>query len=142
MSYSPGIRWTAMKPTATPGSPTSQRASAITGRAAHAAKSPDAGRSALDGVEIMTHALNLLREHVPQETRIHYVITKGGDAANIVPETAELSLIVRHPDQRALESIWERVLNCAQAGALATGTTMSFEVTSSYTNMVHTPRSS
>jgi aminobenzoyl-glutamate utilization protein B len=109
------------------------------GRAAHAAKSPDAGRSALDGVEIMTHALNLLREHVPQETRIHYVITKGGDAANIVPENAEASLIVRHPDQRALESIWERVLNCAQAGALATGTTMSFEVTSSYTNMLHTP---
>lgn len=109
-----------------------------TGRAAHAAKSPDAGRSALDGVEIMTHALNLLREHVPQETRIHYVINKGGDAANIVPETAELGLIVRHPNQRALESIWERVLNCAQAGALATGTTMSFEVTSSYANMVHT----
>lgn len=110
-----------------------------TGRAAHAAGSPDAGRSALDGVEIMTHALNLLREHVPQETRIHYVITKGGDAANIVPENAEISLIVRHPDQRALESIWERVLNCAQAGALATGTSMSFEVTSSYANMVHTP---
>lgn len=110
-----------------------------TGRAAHAAGSPDAGRSALDGVEIMTHALNLLREHVPQETRIHYVITKGGDAANIVPENADLSLIVRHPDRRALESIWERVLNCAQAGALATGTTMSFEVTSSYANMVHTP---
>jgi len=110
-----------------------------TGRAAHAAKSPDAGRSALDGVEIMTHAVNLLREHVPQETRVHYVISKGGDAANIVPETAELSMIVRHPDQRQLESIWERVLNCAQAGALATGTTMSFEVVSSYTNMVHTP---
>ena len=110
-----------------------------TGRAAHAAKSPDAGRSALDGVEIMTHALNLLREHVPQETRIHYVITKGGDAANIVPETAELSLIVRHPDQKSLESIWERVLNCAQAGALATGTAMSFEVNSSYANMLHTP---
>lgn len=110
-----------------------------TGRAAHAAKSPDAGRSALDGVEITTHALNLLREHVPQETRIHYIVSKGGDAPNIVPETAELSLIVRHPDQRQLESIWERVLNCAQAGALATGTTMSFEVTSSYSNMVHTP---
>lgn len=111
----------------------------FTGRSAHAAASPDAGRSALDGIEIMTHALNLLREHVPQETRIHYVITKGGDAANIVPETAELSLIARHPDQRQLESIWERVLNTAQAGALASGTTMNFEISSSYTNMVHTP---
>ena len=109
------------------------------GRAAHAAGAPEAGRSALDGVEIMTHAVNLLREHVPEETRMHYVITKGGDVANVVPENAELSLIVRHPDQRVLESIWERVLNCAQAGALATGTEMSFEIGGSYTNMVHTP---
>jgi aminobenzoyl-glutamate utilization protein B len=108
------------------------------GRAAHAAGAPDAGRSALDGIEIMTHALNLMREHVPQETRMHYVITKGGDAANIVPENAELSIIVRHPNQKSLESIWEWALNCAQAGALASGTTMSFEVTSAYANMVHT----
>lgn len=109
------------------------------GKAAHAAGAPDAGRSALDGIEIMTHALNLMREHVPQETRMHYVITKGGDAANIVPENAELSIIVRHPNQQMLESLWERVLNCAQAGALATGTTMSFEVTSGYANIVPTP---
>jgi aminobenzoyl-glutamate utilization protein B len=82
----------------------------------------------------MTHAVNLLREHVPQETRMHYVITRGGSAANIVPDLAELSLIARHPDQRALEGIWERVLNCAQAGALASGARMEFEITSSYAN--------
>jgi aminobenzoyl-glutamate utilization protein B len=108
----------------------------FTGRAAHAAASPDAGRSALDAIEVMTHAVNLLREHVPQETRIHYVITQGGSAANIVPETAELSIIVRHPDQKTLESIWERVLNTAQAGALATGTTMKVEIASGYANYV------
>lgn len=107
-----------------------------TGRAAHAAASPEAGRSALDAVEVMTHAVNLLREHVPQETRMHYVITQGGSAANIVPETAELSIIVRHPDQKTLESIWERVLNCAQAGALATGTTMNVKIASGYANYI------
>lgn len=110
-----------------------------TGKAAHAAASPDAGRSALDGVEIMTHAINLLREHVPQETRMHYIITKGGSAANIVPEHAEVSLIVRHPDLKTLEGIWERALNCAQAGATATGTRMDFEITSGYANIVSVP---
>jgi aminobenzoyl-glutamate utilization protein B len=109
------------------------------GLAAHAAASPEAGRSALDAVELTTHAINLLREHVPQETRMHYVISKGGDAPNIVPSNAELRLLVRNPDQRTLESIWERVLNCAQAGALATGTTMSFQVDSAYANMIHVP---
>jgi aminobenzoyl-glutamate utilization protein B len=108
----------------------------FTGRASHAAASPEAGRSALDAIEIMSHAVNLLREHVPQETRMHYVVTQGGSAANIVPETAELSIIVRHPDQKTLESIWERVLNTAQAGALATGTSMKVEIVSGYANYI------
>jgi aminobenzoyl-glutamate utilization protein B len=107
-----------------------------TGRAAHAAASPEHGRSALDAVEVMTHAVNLLREHVPQETRIHYVITRGGSAANIVPESAEVALIVRHPDLKTLESIWERVQNCVAAGALATGTKPEIEIVSSYANLV------
>lgn len=113
-----------------------------TGRASHAAASPEDGRSALDAVEIMAHAVNLLREHVPQETRMHYVVTQGGTAANVVPETAEVSIIVRHPNLSTLEGIWERVLNCAQAGALATGTQMEVEVTSGYANVVpNTPLS-
>ena len=58
------------------------------------------------------------------------ITTQGGSAANIVPETAELSIIVRHPDQKTLEAIWERVLSCAQAGALATGTSMKVEISS------------
>lgn len=107
-----------------------------TGRAAHAAAAPDQGRSALDAVEVMAHAINLLREHVPQETRVHYVITKGGSAANIVPETAEVSMIVRHPDLKTLDGIWERVQNCVSAGALATGTQHEIEVTSGYANLV------
>lgn len=108
----------------------------FSGRAAHAAGSPDAGRSALDAVEVMTHAVNLLREHVPQETRMHYVITNGGAAANIVPDTAALSIIVRHPDLKTLEGLWERVMNCAQAGALATGTSVEIEIAAGYANIV------
>jgi aminobenzoyl-glutamate utilization protein B len=111
----------------------------FTGRPAHAAASPDAGRSALDAAEVMLHAVNLLREHVPQETRIHYIITKGGAAANIVPDLVEVSIIARHPDLKTLESIWERVKKCAEAGALATETTVSVNVTSSYANLVPIP---
>ncbi len=109
------------------------------GIAAHAAAAPEAGRSALDAVELTTHAINMMREHVPQETRIHYMITRGGDAVNIVPAHAEMKLLVRHPDQRQLESIWERTLDCARAGALGTGTTMSFSIDGAYANLIPTP---
>jgi aminobenzoyl-glutamate utilization protein B len=111
----------------------------FTGRPAHAAAAPDAGRSALDAAELTLHAVNMLREHVPQETRIHYVVTKGGAAANIVPDLAEISIIARHPDLKTLESIWERVKKCAQAGTLATETEVSIKVTSSYANLVPIP---
>jgi aminobenzoyl-glutamate utilization protein B len=106
------------------------------GSSAHAAGAPEAGRSALDAVEIMAHAVNLMREHVPQETRLHYVITNGGAAANIVPDTASVSIIVRHPDLKTLEGLWERVMNCAQAGALATGTSVEVEIAAGYANIV------
>lgn len=109
------------------------------GKAAHAASAPEAGRSALDAVEIMAHGVNLLREHVSQETRMHYVVTKGGTVANVVPDETEVSLMVRHPDAKTLECIWERVLNCVQAGALATGTQVDFAITSSYANLVPVP---
>ena len=68
------------------------------GVASHAAAAPDRGRSALDGLMIMLNAVEFLREHVPQETRIHYIITNGGMAPNIVPAFAEANLIARNPD--------------------------------------------
>jgi aminobenzoyl-glutamate utilization protein B len=58
------------------------------GVSAHAAGAPERGRSALDGVEAMNHMVNMMREHVPQETRIHYVITQGGSAPNVIPDFA------------------------------------------------------
>src|SRR5262245_42076546 len=68
------------------------------GIAAHAAGSPEKGRSALDAVQLTCHAAELLREHVPDSTRIHHTITHGGGTApNVVPEFAEVFFYVRHP---------------------------------------------
>jgi aminobenzoyl-glutamate utilization protein B len=98
------------------------------GMAAHAAAAPHLGRSALDAVEVMNYMTNLMREHVPQETRIHYVITKGGLAANIVPDFAEVEYIIRHPDARVVQQIWDRIVKCAEGATLGTETTMKYEV--------------
>ncbi|MBX7165551.1 MAG: amidohydrolase [Pirellulales bacterium] len=92
------------------------------GRAAHAGSSPEQGRSALDGVELMNHAAELMREHTPNLTRIHHVITAGGDAPNVVPEFAEVYYYVRHPEAEVVRDLYRRLLLCAQAGALATET--------------------
>ena len=101
------------------------------GAAAHAASAPDKGRSALDAVMIMTHAVDLLREHIPQESRLHYIITRGGVAPNIVPEAAEIYMYARHPRIDVLDGIWDRIIRAAEAGALATGTTMEMEIVGS-----------
>ena len=98
------------------------------GIAAHAASAPDRGRSALDGVEAMNFMVNLMREHVPSDSRIHYVITDGGDAPNIVPEFAEVYYYVRNPDPEVVKRLFERVADAARAAALGTGTRMEYEV--------------
>lgn len=92
------------------------------GKAAHAAGAPQAGRSALDAVELTAHASELLREHTPEAARIHHVITSGGDAPNVVPAFAEIYYYVRHPTAHDVRSIYRRLELCAQAGALATET--------------------
>jgi aminobenzoyl-glutamate utilization protein B len=98
------------------------------GEASHAAASPERGRSALDGVEAMNQMVNMLREHVPQETRIHYVITSGGEAPNVVPAFAEAFYYVRNPDVANVKSIFERVVSAAEGAAIGTGTRMDYEV--------------
>jgi aminobenzoyl-glutamate utilization protein B len=108
----------------------------FTGVPSHAAMAPDQGRSALDAAVLMTHGVDLLREHVPQETRIHYVIGNVPTPTNVVPAQAEVSLMARHPDSRVLEGIWKRILLCAEAGALATETKLSHTVLTSYSNMI------
>ena len=98
------------------------------GISSHAAGAPEKGRSALDGVESMNMMVNMLREHIPQESRIHYVITKGGLAPNVVPDLAEVYYYVRHPEMRMVEELFNRVVKTAEGAAIGTDTKMTYEV--------------
>lgn len=98
------------------------------GVSSHAAAAPDKGRSALDGVEAMDLMANMMREHMPQEARLHYVITRGGAAPNVVPDFAEVFYYVRHPDPKVVQSLWDRLTKIAEGAALGTGTTWDVEV--------------
>jgi aminobenzoyl-glutamate utilization protein B len=98
------------------------------GISAHASGAPEQGRSALDGVEAMNAMVNLMREHVPSDARIHYIITNGGKAPNVVPDFAEVYYYARHVDNRVLDGIWDRIVNAGKGAALGTGTTMDYEL--------------
>lgn len=106
------------------------------GLSAHASAAPDRGRSALDGVEAMDHMVNLMREHVPSDTRIHYVITSGGKAPNVVPDFAEVYYYARHNDMRVLDGVWGRIVNAANGAALGTDTKMELELTGAVWNVL------
>jgi aminobenzoyl-glutamate utilization protein B len=77
-----------------------------------------------------------MREHLPQETRIHYVIKKGGLAANVVPDYAEVELMARHPDANELRLIWTRIVEAAEGAAKGTGTRMENEVITGLYNLL------
>ncbi|MGB4771977.1 MAG: amidohydrolase [Chitinophagaceae bacterium] len=98
------------------------------GVSAHAAGAPERGRSALDAVEAMNNMVNMMREHIPSSTRIHYVITSGGKAPNVVPDYAEVYYYVRHPEKTTVVSIFDRVAKAAEGAALGTETTMKYEI--------------
>jgi aminobenzoyl-glutamate utilization protein B len=98
------------------------------GLSAHAAMAPEKGRSALDALEAMNYMVNMMREHVPQETRIHYVITDGGKAPNVVPDYAEVYYYVRHPNRSDVVSLFDRVVKAAEGAAIGTETKMEYEI--------------
>ena len=98
------------------------------GKAAHAAGAPAQGRSALDGVEAMNMMVNMMREHTTMDSRIHYVITKGGNAPNVVPEDAEVFYYVRHSQTAEVEAMWKRLEDAARGAALGTGTQVEWEI--------------
>lgn len=98
------------------------------GVSAHAAGAPERGRSALDGVEAMNMMANMMHEHIPQDARMHYVITSGGLAPNVVPDFAEVFYYVRHPEADGVEAIWGRLENAARGAALGTGTDVDWEI--------------
>lgn len=98
------------------------------GVSAHAAVAPERGRSALDGVEAMNMMVNMMREHTSMNTRIHYVITEGGSAPNVIPDTAEVFYYVRHSEADEVRALWERLEATAEGAALGTGTQVSWEI--------------
>ncbi|MFD2825147.1 amidohydrolase [Leeuwenhoekiella polynyae] len=98
------------------------------GIAAHAAGAPEKGRSALDGVEAMNYMVNMMREHVPEDARIHYVITDGGKAPNVVPDFAEVYYYARHTTRDVVIEIFDRMVKAAEGAAMGTGTTMDYEM--------------
>jgi aminobenzoyl-glutamate utilization protein B len=99
------------------------------GRTAHGAADPWNGRSALDAVELMNHAVNMMREHLPTSTRIHYVIEDGGGAPNVVPAYARVWYYVRDLDRDGVEHAYQWVLKAAEGAALATETTHEVTLT-------------
>jgi amidohydrolase len=97
------------------------------GRPAHAAADPWNGANALDGLLLTFNNINALRQHLRPQVRVHGIVTEGGQAPNMVPERASASLMVRAGDPGSLEAVYERVANCARAGALASGTRVEIE---------------
>ncbi|MBQ8620514.1 MAG: amidohydrolase [Clostridia bacterium] len=107
------------------------------GQSAHAAGSPELGRSALDALELMNVGVQFLREHVPEDTRIHYAITNAGGASpNVVQASAEAVYLVRSPRLGDLEGIKQRVIDCARGAAIMTGTTMEMEFVKGCSNIL------
>lgn len=106
------------------------------GEASHAAAAPERGKSALDAVEAMNFMVNLMREHVPMETRMHYVITRGGEAPNVVPAFAESYHYVRHPNALVVQEIFERMVKTAEGAAIGTQTRMEYEVINGVYNLL------
>ena len=98
------------------------------GTPAHASSAPWKGRSALDAVEAFDFMMNMMREHLPEGTLLHYVITHGGEAPNIVPEYAQVYYYFRHAKGTELLEILPRAVKAAEGAALGTGTTMEYEL--------------
>jgi aminobenzoyl-glutamate utilization protein B len=100
----------------------------FTGVSAHASAAPWRGRSALDGVEAFHTMVNMMREHVTPASRIHYVVTAGGSAPNVIPDFAESYIYVRHPDPDEVRRMFDWVVKAAEGAAQGTETTMEHEV--------------
>ncbi|HXV36300.1 MAG TPA: amidohydrolase [Myxococcota bacterium] len=108
------------------------------GRSAHAANDPWNARSALDGAELFTHAINLMREHVPPTVRMHYVIADGGNVPNVVPDYAKVWCWMRDSKHERVDKLVERARAAAEGAALATGTQSRFTIQSgSYEMLVN-----
>ena len=98
------------------------------GRAAHAANDPWNGRSAVDGLELFTAGVNLMREHIKPSSRLHYTIVDGGDVPNVVPEYAKVWLWARDWERAEVETLLARIRKLAEGAAIMTETTSTLTV--------------
>jgi len=98
------------------------------GKASHASGAPEKGRSALDGVEGFDYLVNMMREHIPSNARVHYVITNGGEAPNVVPAFAKVSYYIRSPKRKDLNELINRINKAAEGAALGTETKVKSEI--------------
>ena len=96
------------------------------GKPAHAAAHPERGINALEAMILSFSSLNSLRQHIKEDARIHGIITRGGEAANIVPAYSAARFLVRAKDNAYLEELKEKVLNCFNAASLATGAQLKY----------------
>ncbi|MDR1800641.1 MAG: amidohydrolase [Lachnospiraceae bacterium] len=99
------------------------------GRSSHAGSDPQNGRSALDALELTNVGINFLREHVPEDVRMHYIITEGGVAPNIVPDIASGYYYVRAFSREKVEDTFERMIKVAKGAAMMTETEVEVEFT-------------
>jgi aminobenzoyl-glutamate utilization protein B len=106
------------------------------GKSAHAGASPHQGRSALDAVELMNVGVNYMREHVIQDARIHYIVEKGGEQPNIVPDYARSWYYVRAPERDQVEYLYKWVLDIAEGAARMTRTEMKHESMGGLYNLI------
>src|SRR5690606_13415901 len=102
----------------------------------HAAGAPDKGRSSLDAVEAMNHMVNLMREHIPSDNLIHYVISHGGEAPNVVPDFAESYYYARSPDKDDVMPLFERIVATAKGASKGTKADTDYEVISGSYNIL------
>lgn len=109
------------------------------GLASHAGAAPEKGRSALDGLMISSIAMEFLREHMIEPMRIQYIVTNGGQAPNVVPESAQMKLVVRGPMMKDIDYLRSReggVDDCIRAGALGSGTDATMQVVGAFYNRI------
>jgi aminobenzoyl-glutamate utilization protein B len=108
------------------------------GRSSHAGTAPEAGRSALDAVQLMNIAMEFMREHITQDARIHYVITKGGDTPNNVPPFSEVWYYTRAPRRAQVNQIRSWMLDIAKSAGTMTQTRMEYQIlTASYERLTN-----
>jgi len=110
-----------------------------TGREAHASAFPELGINAADALVVAQTAIGLLRQHIRSTDRIHGIVTKGGDAENVVPADTSGKWMARATTLGDLEDLLPKVLRCFEAGALATGATLDVTRYPPYAEMRHDP---